>query len=399
MNNKTIQNTWQFICRWATDFRVLFCTWMLLPVAVFLKTLNSKPDNTYNIFRYVYIHMVNFEPLYGEYLSEYVDENHYGPFFAIFVAPFAVMPMWIGYFFWLVAMVMLLYLAIRTSSLTRHQQVFILLFTAAEILNCIFQAQFNGVIAALLLWSFVAVEKEHDEWSTFAILVETFIKLYGIVGIVFFFFSKHKKRYIISFIVWSVLFFCLPMLLSSPQYVIDQYGAWYESLTIKNQLNINSWDQNISLLGIVRRWSGCMTYSDLWVIIPGMIILAAGYFRIGQWKNRAFRETVLASVMMFVTLFSTGTESYGHIISMVGIAIWYTAVPWKRNGWDIALMVFAFYMCSLSPGDLCPEYLRHTYIIPYSLKALPVSIIWFKLSYEMITKDYATIRISSNNIK
>lgn len=372
-----------------SDHRTLLFVWLLLPLYIFIKTYTHHvPDNTYDIFRYVYEHTIRQLPLYGEYPQEYGDENHYGPFFSIFVAPFAVMPLWTGFFFWLFAMVLPLYGAIRWSGFTHRRQIFLLWFCAIEMLNCIFQAQFNGVIAAIILLSYVCVEKERDEWGTLALLVGTFIKLYGIVGIAFFFFSKHKMRFILSFIGWSVILFIAPMLLSNPEYIVDQYRGWYESLTIKNSLNIVSWDQNISLLGIVRRVSGCTTYSDLWLIVPGLIIMAVDYFRISQWKNVAFRETVLAAVMMFVTLFSTGTESYGHIISMTGVAIWYTAAPWQRNRWDVALMVFAFILTSMSPSDLFPAYLRHNYVIPYSLKALPITLIWLKLSYEMFTKDY-----------
>lgn len=382
-------------CKWFNnkylcDYRTLFALWLLMPVFIFLKTyFHAVPDNTYDIFRYVYEHTIQQVTLYGEYLDEYTDENHYGPAFSIFVAPFAVLPLWVGYALWLVAMTMILYCAVRVSGFTKDRQVFILWFCAVEMLNCIFQAQFNGVIAAILLLSYVMVEREKDHWATLAMLIGTFIKLYGIVGLAFFFFSKHKVRFVLSFIGWSVVLFCLPMLISSPQYVVSQYADWYESLTVKNQLNLTSWDQNISLLGIVRRWSGCQTYSDLWVIVPGLLLFAATYFRVPQWKHVAFRETVCASVMMFVTLFSTGTESYGHIISMLGVAIWYTAAPWQRTRWDIALLVFAFILTSMSPSDLFPAYLRKTYVIPYSLKALPITLIWFKLCYEMLTRDYA----------
>ena len=58
------------------------------------------------------------------------------------------------------------------------------------------------------------------------------------------------------------------MLITSPEYIVGQYADWYHSLSIKNELNIHSWDQNISFLGIVRRWTGCTTYSDLWLIAP-----------------------------------------------------------------------------------------------------------------------------------
>ena len=289
-------------------------------------------------------------------------------------------------------------MAIRFSHFADRRKIFLLWFCAIEMYTCALVSQFNGVIAALLIWSFVAVEKERDEWSTFAFLLGTFIKLYGIVGIAFFFFSKHKKRYLISLVAWSVVFFCAPMLISSPEYVVGQYADWYHSLSIKNQLNIGPCDQNISLLGMVRRISGWENYSDLWIIIPGMIALAAGYFRIDQWKNIGFRELVLASVMMFVTLFSTGTESYGHIISMAAVVIWYTAAPWQRGKLDLGLVIFAFFLTTMSPSDLFPAYIRKTYIIPYSLKALPIALIWFKLTWEMITRDFECKKIEDTTL-
>jgi hypothetical protein len=92
---------------------------------------------------------------------------------------------------------------------------------------------------------------------------------------------------------------------------------------------------------------------------------------------------------MFVVLFSTGSESSGYIIALVGVVIWYTAVPWQRNGWDIALMIFVFVLSSLSPSDLFPAYLRKEWVQPYALKALPVTLVWLKLCWEMAIKDYA----------
>ena len=104
-------------------------------------------------------------------------------------------------------------------------------------------------------------------------------------------------------------------------------------------------------------------------------------------------QTLLASVLMFVVLFSTGSESSGYSIAFVGIVVWYTAAPWLRTRWDVALLVLAFVLSSLSPSDLFPAYLRREWVQPYALKALPVTLIWLKLCYEMAVRDYAEARI------
>lgn len=340
------------------------------------------------IFKGVFWHVWNQTSLFIEYPQEYFDVNHYGPLFSLVIAPFAVVPDWLGMILWCVALSLFLYVAIRKSDLTKYQQVFILWFCAHELLTALFMQQFNIAIAAIILLAFFLIEKERDTEAAFFIVLGTLVKLYGILGLAFFFFSKHKCRFVVSLVIWSIVLFALPMLISSPEYIVNQYQEWYYCLIEKNGENLNSLHQNISLLGMVRKISGLMTYSDLWLLIPGTLLFAIPYLRFSQYKNVAFRQTLLASVMMFLVLFSTGSESNGYITPFVGIVIWYTAAPWKRTNWDIALLIFAFVLSSLSPSDLFPAYLRKEWVQPYALKALPVTLIWFKLCYEMYTKDY-----------
>ena len=340
------------------------------------------------IFKGVFWHVWNQTSLFIEYPQEYFDVNHYGPLFSLVIAPFAVVPDWLGMILWCVALSLFLYVAIRKSDLTKYQQVFILWFCAHELLTALFMQQFNIAIAAIILLAFFLIEKERDTEAAFFIVLGTLVKLYGILGLAFFFFSKHKCRFVVSLVIWSIVLFALPMLISSPEYIVSQYQEWYYCLIEKNGENLNSLHQNISLLGMVRKISGLMAYSDLWLLIPGTLLFAIPYLRFSQYKNVAFRQTLLASVMMFLVLFSTGSESNGYITPFVGIVIWYTAAPWKRTNWDVALLIFAFVLSSLSPSDLFPAYLRKEWVQPYALKALPVTLIWFKLCYEMYTKDY-----------
>ena len=252
-------------------------------------------------------------------------------------------------------------------------------------------SQFNIAIAAIIVATFYCIEKEKDIWAAGFIMLGTFVKLYGIVGLAFFFFSKHKVKFLLALLGWALVMFVAPMAISSPDYIISQYVGWWDSLSAKNAENIFSGGQNISLLGMVRKISGCASYSDLWLILGGLIIFGLPYLRIAQYKYKAFRYALLASVLLFVVLFSTGSESSTYIIAFVGVGIWYWSVPWKRSKWDIALMVFAFILTSFSPSDLFPAYLRKEFVQPYALKALPCAIIWFKLSYEMCFRNYIEI--------
>lgn len=407
-----------------TDRR--FMPWLWIALGAVSALCKMKAHNNFDIFRYVFYNTWQETSLYAPSTDGgFWDLNHYGPFFSMIIAPFAVVPEWLGLILWCTCLAAFLYWAVgRYSSISVSgggapngkegiMLPFIVWFCAHELLTALFMQQFNVAIAGIILLSYYFVEKERDEYATLFIVIGTLVKIYGIVGLAFFFFSRHKTRYILSLILWSVLLFCLPMLISSPEYQLQEYREWIECLGGKNGENVLSRAQNISLLGLVRKIGyACSVghtafmsatagdipidmnnwwmrrYSDIWLIVSGMAVMANGYFRISQWKNRAFRETVLAAVLMFVCLFSTGTESSGYIIAIIGCVIWYCCAPWRRSKADIALLVLVFIITSMSPSDLFPRYIRQEFIQPYALKALPVALIWMKLCEELRTKDY-----------
>lgn len=369
------------------DMRTLLGLWLLLPVVGAVMKLHSC--NNFLIFRGVFWHALNGTSLYAPYPAEHFDTNHYGPLFSLVIAPFAAMPLFVGLLLWLVVLSMFLFWAVRRSTFTRSQQLFVFWFCAHELLTALYMQQFNIAIAAIIVLAYCCIEKEQEHWAAFFIMLGTFVKLYGIVGLAFFFFSRHKGRLVIWLLVWAVVMLVAPMVFHGPDYVLGQYQEWFASLVGKNSENADSIAQNISLLGLVHRVSGYW-FNDLWLIVPGLVLFGLPYLRFAQYKHVAFRQTLLASVLMFVVLFSTGSESSGYIIPFVGIVVWYTAAPWKRNGCDVALLVFAFVLSSLSPSDLFPAYVRREWVQPYALKALPVVLIWLKLCYEMLTRDYSS---------
>jgi len=391
-----IQTIWNKVKKVLSDERVMAGLWVLIGILSAVTKLSVARHNNYLIFKGVFWHVWQQLPIFAEYPLEYFDINHYGPLFSLIIAPFALLPDWAGLILWNVGLAMFLYWAIRQMDLTRYQHVFMLWYCGHELLTALFMQQFNVAIAAIILLSYSFVRKEKDVWATLMIVAGTLVKLYGIVGLAFFFFSKHKGKYILWLVVWSLVLFVAPMLISSPEYIVSQYEAWVGNLLSKNDSNLFSMMTNISLLGLIRKIgfavSGGATlwqsYSDLWVIVPGLLLFFAPYLRTKQYQSQSFQLTILASVMMFVCLFSTGTESSGYITALVGVVLWYTTAPWQRTKWDLGLIIFAFILTSMSPSDLFPAYIRREWVQPYALKALPVAVIWLQLCYELITKKY-----------
>ncbi len=84
---------------------------------------------------------------------------------------------------------------------------------------------------------------------------------------------------------------------------------------------------------------------------------------------------VLSVILIFCTIFSTGSESSTYIIAMTGVAIWYILQPRPVSKLNLFLILFAFLLISMSPSDLVPGVIKK-FIVRKSLKALPAVVIW-----------------------
>ena len=365
------------------NYRFITILWFALALATVVQNVwIAGKFNNYLIFDGVFWHTFKQLPLYLPYPDEYFDTNHYGILFSAVIAPFALLPKWIGCTLWIMANAAFLYWAIRQLPLSKNAIIAVLLIAAHDMYTAAAMQQFNISVIALLVGAFVFIERRQSHWATLFIVIGTLTKLYGIVGLAFFFFAKDKWRFIWSGLFWLIALFCLPMLYSSPDYVVSQYFDWYASLAEKNVSNLNTTIynlQNLSLLGFLQR-TGIYNNNSI-VILIGLGLFALPYLRIRQYKNLNFRLLLLASVSIFLCLFSTGTENSTYVVAYVGIGIWFM-VSELHPKLKITLLVLAM-LGSLSPTDLFKP-LKEPYIIRYSLRAVPVTLVWLAIVYEML---------------
>lgn len=349
--------------------------------------------NNYLIFSQSFYHTLEQTSLYRGYPQEYGDIFLYGIPFTAFIAPFSLMPPMVGSTMWCLVNAFLLYWAIRKLDFGKWQFSLIIWLSYYGLYIALLLQQYNVAITAFIIFSFVLIEKKKDFWAALFIVFGTITKIYGILGMAFFLFSKRRLQFLGGLLFWGVFFFFLPMLYSSPHFVITSYQEWIDILIYKNSLNLHSVAQNISLLGIVRKITDGASYSDLWLIIPALILFIFPYFRINQYENKSFRLSFLASVLLFVILFSTGTEACGYVMALVGVGIWYVSTPTHKKmfGLNLCLLVLCFILTAFSSsGFLFSKQIREEYIGEYMLKALPCVLIWLKIVWEQLTQNFVT---------
>jgi hypothetical protein len=365
--------------------------WLLAGVVSGIKQFLIGSYNNYLIFKNVYFHLIENKNLYIEYPSLYLDHNHYGVFFGVLIAPFALLPDFLGTVLWNVIICGFLIYAILQLPIKEIQKTVILWLCFNEVITSLLSYQFNVVIAGIILLSFVYILKEKEFKSALAIMVGTFVKLYGIVGLSFFFFSKNKIKFIGYLLLSGLLLLVIPMIFSSPEFVLQCYEDWYKRLTLKNLENANIQSmQDISFMGMVKRITGFYELSNLPFLVFGLLLFVIQYTKIKYFKELKFRLLMLASTLIFTVLFSSGSESPTYIIAFVGVAIWFVIQP--KNNYYLGLIVFALLLTSFSATDIFPKIIRESYIKPYALKALPCFVIWLVIVFQMVT--YRKIEIN-----
>ena len=376
------------------DFRIANFVWFgLVAIAIILSYIHHSGFNNYLIFKQVFHHTLAQKNLYLPYPAEYGDVNLYGPIFSIVIAPFAILPDVIGSALWVLFSSIILFYAILKLPIKKEYCYAIVILSALEMMNVASYFHSNAFIAACIILGFVYINKGKDWLALFFIILATFIKIYGIVGLAFFFFSKDKWRFILWVIVWAVVFFILPMIIASPQFIIQSYKDWYQGLAIKAGKNVNmltnNFFQDISVMGMLRRIFNLQNLKDIVILIPAVILFLSQYIKFRHFKDVRYRLYLLCSVMLFVVIFSSGSESPTYIIAFPAICIWYFLQ--NKTKWVTAFFVFAFLFTSLSYSDLLTPYVRNHLVRPYALKALPSFITWIIICVQMCTGQFLTV--------
>jgi hypothetical protein len=361
---------------------LIYCIWFLLAAFAVLAEMSrglTGIDN-YLIFEGVFKHVVQEKYLFSYYPEEYVSFNNYGPAVSLVIAPFALLPTYIGCFFWAMANAAALFIALKMLPLEEKQKIILYWIVLIEMMTSIHSVQFNPMFTAFFIFTFVFTLRGKDWIATLFIALGILTKLYGIAGLAFFFFSKNKIQFIISLMVWLTVIVAAPILYSSYDYIIQSYEDWYYQIIRRNQQNIDNSRtagmQDISVPGMIRRIFKYYGPIDFPIIAAAGVLFGIPLLKKQNQDHPNFKLNYLALVLISVVIFSSAAESPTFVIAVTGAAIWFITQQQPYSTKIKATLWLLFLLTILSPTDLIPPYIRINFILAYSLKALPCFIIW-----------------------
>ncbi len=360
---------------------ILFVYFFVSLIAVVHRWLLG-PDHFQNflIFREATFNFFEGNDLYNvnTSLGITLDLFKYSPAFAFLFSPFAYLPLFLGYLMWNLLNVLSVFFALKFSKIPEEKKWIVLWIVLIDLITALQNSQSNGLMAALMIMAFSAMENSRPGTAAWLLVASVFIKLFSVVGFLMFLFYPNKvKAGLHSFI--ALLFFSfVPLLVLSFSQLEFLYISWGEML--RNDQDI-SW--GISFMGILKSWFN-LEFSKTAVQLTASVLLVLPLMFWKSFKVLEQRLLFLSSLLLWVIIFNHRAESNSFIIAMCGIAIWWSVS--KNSFLANALILFALLFITFSPTDLFPRFVRVNYIVPFCLKALPAVIIWFVVQFEMYSR-------------
>ena len=243
-------------------------------------------------------------------------------------------------------------------------------FMFLAMLNSVANAQSNALVAALMIFAWSAHERDKPDAPALLIVLATFIKLFGIFALLPCLLGRRRRRNLLVFTTaWAAVFALAPLFVVTFNELGLLYRNWYATLVTFNQARLG-----ISVMGFLKSWLHLAPPSN-YVVAAGAVILIAT-----SLLNRHSRILVMASVLIFVTIFNYAAESPSYVIAVAGVALWYFSQP--RTTVNLALLAATFLFTMLASTDLIPRALRTEFLEPYVIKALPCLAVWLKIGTE-----------------
>jgi hypothetical protein len=371
----------------------LFCIVLLLVLVVTIQNytmpvvLNGSPlqertaYTNYLIFKNSFFHLLHNQDLYVLFPAEHADYYKYSPTFALLMAPLAVLPDFAGLLCWNLLNAWLLFFAFKAFPIGSEKRKFAAFaFVLIEAVTSLENSQSNCIMAALLIFAFLLLEKNKVGAACLLLVLTVFIKLFGIIAFAMLLFYPEKRKAIFYCLLWFVVCTLAPLLVVSPAGLIAQYKYWWSLLG-----NDHSISYGMSLMGWLNTWFGLNRFKNA-IALFGLLIFCIPLIRFSQYKNPRYRMFFLASLLLWIVLFNHKAESPSFVIAVSGVAIWFFTE--RKRAWDMVLVFLVLVFTALSSTDVFPVSMRDTVLVPYTVKVLPCILVWLRLTAELMIRDF-----------
>jgi hypothetical protein len=370
--------------RWPARGEVwIVALYALTAAFVTWQELHLDHINNWRVARWSFYHLLAGADLHAAYPAQYLDRYQYTATFALLVAPFALLPMWLGLLLFNTFNIAVYYYAIRRLLPDRLGLVALLLLYF-EVVRTTQNTEINTLIAGLIVLAFLWLESGRLLPPAAAIAAGFAIKVFPLAAGALAIPHKWRWRFGAALAAALVLAILAPLLVTPASTLLQQYRSWVALEIFPNAayrtppLGVLRIESLMALLNLVIPGS----WPNWPVQLAGTAVLLVPYWvRRADWGDPGFRRAMLYLLLLYVVLFNHQAESPTFIIAMTGVVAWYLTGP--RRWHHHALMALSWVLVSLFSVAL-PASILNACCRPYHYKTIPILLVWLVMLWELL---------------
>lgn len=333
--------------------------------------------NDYAIFRAATQNLVRGMDLYVLRPEQAQDLFKYSPTFALLFAPFAVGPAVVGLVLWNLTGALLLLASLR-QLLPQREALGAQVLVFLAMLRNVQSSQSNSLIAALLILSFVAMERERWWSAAASIGVAAAIKVFPLAAAILVLPRRQRYPFAIAMVVVVAVLVALPLLVTDISTLGMQYRSWL-ALHAAQQADVGQ-----SAMAVLRAAVGVAPRQWLVQVVgTGILLLPLFLGRRALSERRQLRVMLLSSVLIYAVLFNHKAEKQSYVIAIAGVAVWWASSPHKA--WRLAVAALVVACTNLPSADFVPATVKAA-MTPLWRGPIPCTLFWLLLQGELLHK-------------
>ena len=327
-------------------------------LAAWQRGVQTSTHATFPIFRQSFPHLAAGTDLYDRYPAEQGTEERdrfkYAPSAAVVLAPLSIMPFLVGLLAWTLVNTLAVYAAVRRL-LPGREGLLAQFIVFPALIAAVQSTSSNGLIAALLVGTFVAIEAGQAWRAAFAVATGTLMKLFPAAVLPFVFVSPRRWRIAVAVVAVFALLLAAPLLVTSPAELAAQYRSWV-AILLRDEGDLTF---ARSIMVVFREFSGTTVANWLFQGIATLILLTP-LLRKAKWTDAGFRRAFLASLLVYVVIFNHQSENASYVIASIGLALWFLSNERTLARWVLLLACMA------------------------GLEAVPYFLVWIWMQFDLL---------------
>ena len=331
--------------------------------------------NDFAIFRSASHNLARGADLYLLRPEQAQDLFKYSPTFAVLFAPFAIFPPFVGLALWNVTGALLLFLALQKllparEALGAQAIVYLAMLRNAQ------SAQSNSLIAALMIFAFMAMEQGRWRRAAGYIGVGAAIKVFPLVAGLLAVPHRAWRRFAVVLGMVGVVLAALPLLMTDVATLEWQYRSWWSLHDAQRN------DVGQSAMAVLAA-TVHLTQPQWLVQLAGtsLLVFPLVVGRRALAERCELRLQLLASILLYAVLFNHKAEAASYVIAMAGIGVWWGSG--SRTRWRDAVAVLAVSCTNLPSADFMPVAVKAA-MTPLWRGPIVCTVVWVLLQAQLL---------------